>query len=927
MSQSLRPTNDHAAPADAKLLAVWAKSVRDEHGALTHWLPLHQHLDDTGAVARRLLESWVPRQVLDTVARDVRGDLDEVRVLLEWLTRVHDVGKASPAFAVQVPALADRMRGSGLSASPLLAHDRQRSAVTHALVGHVAVREWLAGRHGLPRRGLAAQLAVIVGSHHGVPPEERQLQLVRQRPELAGTGVWKRAREHFLERADATIDWARWRDVQLSLPSQVLLTGLVIVADWIASNTDLFPLLAAHEPPRPMDTAARLEHAWQQLDLPGPWSAELPGVDAEVLFGQRFAHPNARARPVQVAAVELARRQERPGLLIIEAPMGNGKTEAALLAAEVLAARSGAGGCFVALPTQATTDAMFSRVHTWLEHLPRPGGEVSVTLAHGKASLNEEFAGLVRAGYFASVDEEQDSGAIVAHQWLRGRKKGVLASFVVGTIDQILFAGLKSKHLMLRHLGLAGKVVIIDEVHAYDVFMSQYLLRVLEWLGAYRVPVVLLSATLPAARRAQLLASYDGQANPAVAAELGYPVLVSSGGLAPVTVPAGGEDSTVVLNHLADDLDTLVAYLRVRLAQGGCAVVVRNTVTRVQETAQRLEEEFGAGQVTINHSRFLACDRARIDQSLLRQFGPRGQRPGLHIVVASQVVEQSLDVDFDLMVTDLAPMDLVLQRLGRLHRHLRDRPDPLRQARCALVGVGDWDAAPVQAVAGSRRVYGDHTLLRAAALLAGRAEVVLPRDISPLVQQAYGEQPLGPVTWQEHMQAAEHQAAAAESRRTAAAGDFRLGPPTDRSLVSWVAAGVGDADDDHTGLAQVRDGAESLEVLVVQRDSAGGLVTPEWIARGGGEPVPVDLAVPARQAAVIAACSLRLPLALSHPGVIAAVTLALETNYFTSFQLTPLLKGQLVLVLDENRKAVLRHGEIAFTLTYDPRRGLIHERA
>jgi hypothetical protein len=145
---------------------------------------------------------------------------------------------------------------------------------------------------------------------------------------------------------------------------------------------------------------------------------------------------------------------------------------------------------------------------------------------------------------------------------------------VVGTIDQVLFAGLKSRHLMLRHLALAGKVVIIDEVHAYDVFMSQYLHRVLHWLGAYGVPVVLLSATLPAAQRAELLRAYDsGTADGAtreLTGDIGYPIVLSSGGLAPRTVAVPDKTTTVHLDHLTDDLDTLVAYLREHLTDGGC---------------------------------------------------------------------------------------------------------------------------------------------------------------------------------------------------------------------------------------------------------------------------------------------------------------------------------------------------------------------
>ncbi len=841
------------------------------------------------------------------------------------------------------------MRRRGLSANPRLAQDPARSAVSHALVGHVAVLDRLVERHGFSRRGAAAQLAGVVGSHHGVTPENGQLELVRERPDLMGTGVWDEARAFFLDRATARIGGAavleRYRDVTLSKPGQVLLTAVVIVADWIASNTELFPiqpLTALGDPPVELDEETmrdRVEIAWAALDLPSPWEAQPPGSDVDRLFRERFDPGAAGARPVQAAALEVASAQSGAAMLIVEAPMGAGKTEAALLAAEALAGKSGADGCFIALPTQATTDAMFGRVRAWLDALPGRDGPVSVTLAHGKASLNEEYEGLVRRGRYSSIGDETDdekAPPLIAHQWLSGRKKSVLASFVVGTVDQVLFGGLKSKHLMLRHLGLAGKVVIIDEVHAYDVYMSQYLDRVLHWLGAYGVPVVLLSATLPADRRAALLNAYEQGAGSTLRHvpqdDLGYPVVLSTGGAPPRLVPIAPDRTAVQLDHLTDDPDTLVSYLREHLSAGGCAVVVRNTVTRVQETAERLEAEFGADHVTVNHSRFLSCDRARTDRALLSRFGPPGpevERPPLHVVVASQVVEQSLDVDFDLMVTDLAPVDLVLQRIGRLHRHQRDRPAPLRTPRCALVGVGDWTAEPVEAVAGSRRVYGAHNLLRAAALLGpSRRHVVLPTDISPLVQRAYGPEPVGPPSWQPTMLRARTDAETAARKRTEAARTFLLGEavPGAGTLVGWVRGGVGEPEVDPRGVAQVRDGEESLEVLVVQRDADGGLVTPDWIGDEAGRQIPLDSQMRPSLAKTIAACGLRLPLALCHPGVVDDVICALERDQFTSFQQSPLLKGHLVLVLDQARTAELKHRRAHFHLTYDPRRGLVHER-
>jgi CRISPR-associated endonuclease/helicase Cas3 len=929
--------------ADETCWSVWAKSGRDEQNRVAAWLPLYQHLDDTAGIAGLLIDEWISPQVIARVARECPDGTVGVRTLATWLAANHDVGKISPAFSVQVPELAFFMGRCGLLTSPLVANDPDRARVSHALVGQLATRDWLVRELGFSRRGIAGALASVIGSHHGVPPEQEHLTIARGRAELMGAGAWTQAREAMLRRATDRIggpDAVRvYRDLTLSLPSQVLFTAVVILADWIASNSDLFPLwplATAEHPPPPDDehTAGRLVEGWRQLALPPRWTPQPLGTDLNAIVQGRFGLTDAQARPVQIAAVQVAREQPIPGLVIIEAPMGEGKTEAALLAAEVLAQRSGADGCFVALPTQATSDAMFERVTRWLENLPgrTPQARLSVRLAHGKAHLNDTFAGLVREGRFGSIGEGGHD-ALVAHQWLSGRKKAVLASFVVGTIDQVLFAALRSRHLMLRHLALAGKVVVIDEVHAYDVYMSQYLQRVLHWLGAYRVPVVLLSATLPAERRTALMAAYESGRDPSTVeldatTNIGYP-MVSGVGVAPRAVPGSRNSTTVTLERLPDELDDLVAYLRTHLATGGCAAVIRNTVGRAQDTATRLGAEFGADRVTIDHARFLSCDRARIDRNLVDTFGPSSsRRPPLHIVVGTQVLEQSLDIDFDLLVTDLAPIDLVLQRIGRLHRHNRERPELVRRARCALVGVTDWSDAPVTAVAGSRRVYGNYPLLRAAALLTERDSIELPRDIVPLVERGYDNDEIGPDSWQPALRAAlaAHQRAARE--RVERAEEFLLGEvgTGGRDLIGWLRAGVGDADNDHRGLAQVRDGEESLEVLVVQRDRDGGLLTPGWIERGGGQQIPPDLAMPRPLATTIASCSLRLPLAVSHPGVISETIRTLEQDYFPSFQETPLLAGQLVLVLDEKCQTRLRLSSGEFLLTYDPAWGLIHER-
>ncbi|OIV39179.1 type I-E CRISPR-associated protein Cse1/CasA [Mangrovactinospora gilvigrisea] len=805
-----------------------------------------------------------------------------------------------------------------------------------------------------------------------MPPESAQIHDLQLRPHLIrhpgpSEQVWRRTQFELLDwcasltGADGIL--ADLRDVRLPQPVQVLLTAVVIISDWIASSPELFPYAPeSWQPWGPQGEARRLRAAWAGLDLPEPWRPRTPAGSTRDLFATRFPHlRKAAPRPVQDEAVRMARAMEPGGLLIIEAPMGEGKTEAALAAAEILAARSGAGGLLLALPTRATGDAMFGRLLSWLQALPEedgPGGHGpwSVVLAHAKAALQQEWAGLLRKGSrtIAAVDPDGDEAAkavtanrpgkadglagrvrwratgLHAHQWLRGRKKQLLASFAVGTVDQVLFSALKSRHLALRHLAVAGKVVVIDEVHAYDAYMNRYLDRTLEWLAAYRVPVVLLSATLPADRRRALAAAYAGKdsAEQVETAADAYPLLTAvSPGRAPRCArppAASGRSAAVVLEPLEDDLAVLADRLESELADGGCALVVRNTVARVVDAADVLRERFGDVQVTVAHSRFLAADRAANDAHLVGRFGPGGGRPQRHVVVASQVVEQSLDVSFDLLVTDLAPVDLVLQRMGRLHRHPADRPTRLAAPRCLITGVSDWDASPPTPVRGSRAVYpGDWTLLRSLAVLKPHLEgapVRLPDDISPLVQRAYGAGPLEPAAWADGMAAAEEQhRALLDSQRHRADGFLldhvgRIGRP----VHGWLEAHAGDADDSATGRAQVRDSKETVEVLVIQRTADGRLTTVPWLDGGkGGVELPTESPPSRRAAEAVASCALTLPGRFSHPGIIDRTVSDLEGFWIPAWQAKecPWLAGELFLVLDPDCRTRLAGYELSYSRT------------
>lgn len=286
-------------------------------------------------------------------------------------------------------------------------------------------------------------------------------------------------------------------------PAQVLLAGLVIMADWMSSNEKAFPYFEAGCALSDDEQRRRADLAWEYFSLqaPAPRDDEWKYSD---LYSQRFC---LDANEMQLKVAECLCTQAVPSLMVIEAPMGQGKTEAALVAVEIMQNRTQRNGLFFALPTQATTNAAFPRILSWMERL-MPFDRYAVRLAHGKAQFNDEYVNLPSASGIS--EDAPDDGAIV-NSWFEGGKKALLADYVVGTIDQLLLMALKQKHVMLRHLGLADKVVVIDECHAFDSYMGQYLYMALRWLGAYKTPVVIMSATLPPQKRREMIAAYMGK--------------------------------------------------------------------------------------------------------------------------------------------------------------------------------------------------------------------------------------------------------------------------------------------------------------------------------------------------------------------------------------------------------------------------------
>lgn len=687
----------------------------------TKWLPYKIHNLDTEGIMELLYDRWLSKSVKRNISKnlnvsyDIEESNNKARNLCRLIALIHDIGKITPAFQNRITSNIENhtnmLLRSGLKVSDL----PETSKSPHDIAGQVI----------LEKLGFPKEISVIVGSHHG-----RAVQNCRNQDSYCSNyfgrrneqkqewcGLWTQWIGYALKKTGwASIDEIPKPDVK----TQMILTGLLIMSDWIASNTDYFPYIDVGIGINDEECCKRVEYAWDKLSLTDSWYAENI-YDLPEFFKERFTYdPNL----VQKTVMDAVSENPVEGLYIIEAPMGIGKTEAALAAAELLASKFGADGIFFGLPTQATANGIFGRIRDWAKGCDTENH--TIRLAHGMTELNEEYKEIFRGKAADSGDE-----GVIVHEWFEGRKQALLADFVIATVDQFLLASLKQKHVMLRHLGLSGKVVIIDECHAYDAYMNVYLDRTLTWMGAYKVPVIVLSATLPPQRRNELVKAYlDQKKDILISGEnsLSYPVITWTSGKDVIqkAVESDIPDKHITVNEV--DESKLIAVLSEKLSDGGCAAVIVNTVGYAQQLSERISAEMSDFSVICFHSRFTAADRAAIEKKLLAAVGKKSsynERNKL-IVVGTQVIEQSLDLDFDFMVTELCPMDLLLQRSGRLQRHKRERPDRLKNAEFAIL-------RPVESK--GCIIYNEWILKRTEKYLP--AELVIPKCIPYLVSKVY----------------------------------------------------------------------------------------------------------------------------------------------------------------------------------------------
>ena len=759
----------------------WAKSDRDNRQRI-HLL--EHHMADVGACLEALLaQPTIRRRLARSGGLD---DLDAATIArLCAFAALHDIGKANVGFQARIWQDADlptgdtklpRRAGHIADLTPVLNYDdRETAAWFFDALGWDDFLTWDA-EDGHTVCGLF----VAALSHHGTPLD---LNSTRQQnseiwhsygalnPQRQVTHTGQLVREWFPE---------AWSSGAPPLPSSVafqhLFTGLCMLADWIGSDEACFPFRAEPDSDYIQTARANARRAVSDigLNLEDQRNTFL-SHPALTGFGQLFNLPNAKENAIQRAVTSVPREEQ---LVIVESETGSGKTEAALLRFARLYEKGLVDGLYFALPTRAAASQIHGRVTAFTRNLfPAGPGPEPVLAVPGYVRAGDA-AGKRLPDYEVWWDDHPDVQTEKRRWAAASTKRYLAAQIAVGTVDQAMMAVLQVKHAHMRAACLARNLLVIDEVHASDIYMSiilEYLLRAHIEVGGY---AMLMSATLGSVARCRWL----GQNNPPPLTEAidntPYPAVSTPKGI--TAVGENGYAKTVAIAArpmMSDFSDTARCALEAARA-GAKVLVVRNTVGYAVQTQQALEEltgEEGAGLLfsvdgitTLHHGRFAANDRSLLDDAVEELLG-KSRRAGGRIVVGTQTLEQSLDIDADLLITDLCPVDVLLQRIGRLHRHRRDdRPANYETPSCVVLTPGD-DLSPLltsgqsanglgphghvytslQVLEATRRLFNEHPEWRIPAMNRELVERATHPDILEFITEEMGD------TWRAHANSTE----------------------------------------------------------------------------------------------------------------------------------------------------------------------------
>lgn len=870
------------------------------------WLPFKVHALDTAGIMENLFNLWLSCATREYLISELNVSLDREQGeeiacnFCRLLALLHDIGKLTVAFQTKIRRCIDNYANDLVDIGiDIFNYKGRASDSPHDLAGQAILRQY----------GFNMEILCIIGSHHGKLKTKTEIdnQLAVYNYNYFGDKksneeLWKTLWQEWISYALAETDFCQISDLPTpNIKVQMILSGLLIMSDWIASNQEYFPYVEYRQIILEDEYEERILKAWDSLSLPECWYAN--NVDEDIFFREFGFAPNS----VQQEMLKIAEDNIGAGIYILEAPMGVGKTEASLGAAEIIASKLGCNGIYFGLPTQATANGIFSRIYDWAEKSDE--SQHSINLVHKMRNLNDEYKSLFH-GTANEIDIDNNDSNIFVHEWFEGKKQALLADFVVATIDQFLLASLKQRHVMLRHLGLAGKVVIIDECHAYDAYMNIYLDNTLCWMGAYHVPVIVLSATLPPKRRRELLKAYLGynfkDDLDFVTESIAYPLLTWSernGDTQKVyqkEIVYEKESTHILVTKITDD--EIVTQLDSKLADGGCAAVIVNSVKYAQKLAKQIKEQLTDKEIICFHSKFIATDRAEIEKEILRRVGKNSNekiRNGL-IIVATQVLEQSLDVDVDYMITELCPMDLLLQRCGRLHRHKRYRSAKLQTPELAIIDLEGKE---------NDSVYNSWLLKKTGENLP--KELVLPECIPDLVGKVYAEaenEEKDTLAWKQYDEVIQNKKTKANQYCIKSKNLFKKRNNWLSDVLENIVSDKDDKQNDIRAVAAVRDADETIEVLALRHiDKQYYLMSNQCLFN------PV-LALSNEEAEMIAKERLQLPRYFSK--YCFEQTIAELSAIPQNWRDNKWVAGELLLLFDENDEADLCGKRLHYSCEY-----------
>lgn len=710
------------------LSQVWAKT--DPYQSIL----THSTLSGIVAqvIAKKVLVPGVQQRLLTTLSCTEDQFLDWVGYLIS----LHDIGKIEGQFQYHWLPMKEKMDESGLKPTFIDAIPTRHEKTTCRCLKD---RIW----KDIGDRSSVRFYAGILEVHHqgkSGAEGERQNRFWNQLQDKMELQM----RRRFLHSDKVFLPSVEKKD-RGSVGA--LLLGIVILSDWIASSDYFAQAELWFSQP---DAQKKAEHLAEHF-------LDVSGLTAQdVSFGMDFHSvwpniPRKGMRGLQDEVEKLFQEtQERISLVLLEAPMGEGKTEAGIYAALQLARQWGKCGFYVGLPTAATSNQMVGRIRALLEMHQL---SESVRLLHSMAWLADS-QGDQPCPKFETEEERYASG------WLLPVRRGLLGSYAVGTVDQAMTSVLLVKYGVLRLLGLAEKTLVIDELHSYDIYMSEILHRLLEWCKELEIPVVLLSATLPPEKKVQMLSAYTTDQIPSC-----YPsvtAITETGNVIvrPVDRTEKRQTVSVTLCPILHQAEKIAAQAMELGKDGGCICILLNTVRQAQEVFQAIKENGFDGELLLFHARFPAQQRDEIEQCCIRLFGKeKSERPKKAILVSTQVVEQSLDVDFDVMMTAIAPIDLLLQRLGREFRH-EDTPRPTHFFAPHLYVLIPGEPGEFAA---DGFVYPPCLLLQSIHILEQYHTIRIPEDLPALVTQGYNPGAAPPEEldcWLEHLMEDQVKAAA-----------------------------------------------------------------------------------------------------------------------------------------------------------------------